>query len=124
MEVYGQLEKKKDFASSDLATFPKHKMHFDEQRGYFCAAEAVRRGTRDIYSNEDADQFEVLKGEVYEGIKENWEDEYKNGMARLRKVLAQAAVVQVGQCWLSKDTYWIGNLQKKVYATSLLGMTN
>ena len=46
---------------------------------YF-AAEAVRRGTRDIYSDES--QFDVLKAETYEGVKEVWEDEYKNGYAR------------------------------------------
>lgn len=113
LAIYAQLENISDISDVDLAVYPKHKVHFDEQRGYYFAAEAVRRGTRDIYTKTDDDQFEVLKNEVYEGVKEIWEDDYKNGMARLRKVLAQAAVVQVGQCWLSKDTYWIGNPQKK-----------
>lgn len=113
MKAYGQLENKKDFTASDLVAFPKYKEHFETQRGFYYAAEAVRRGTRDIYTQKDTDQFEVLKNEVMEGIREVWEDDYKNGMTRLRKVLAQAGLIPVAQCWLSKDTYWIGIPQKK-----------
>lgn len=50
---------------------------------------------------------------MLEGVREVWEEDYKNGMTRLRKVLTQAGLVPVAQCWLSKDTYWIGIPQKK-----------
>lgn len=112
-EVYGQLEQKRDFTVFDLKSYPQHKAHFETQRGFYYAAEAVRRGTRDIYTKKDADQFEILKSEVLEGVREVWEDDYKNGITRLRKVLTQAGLVPVAQCWLSKDTYWIGIPQKK-----------
>lgn len=111
MAVYGQAEGIPNFDESMLAGFPKHQQHFSDQRGYYFAAEAVRRGTRDIYSDES--QFDVLKNETYEGVKEVWEEEYKSGYARLRKVMSQASATRVDKCWLSRDTDWVGNPQKK-----------
>lgn len=111
LEVYGQAEKVVGFAQDMLPAHSNHNQHFKEQRTYYFAAEAVRRGTRDIYSEES--QFEILKDETYEGVKEVWEESYKNGMARLRKVMSQASATRVDRCWLTRDTDWIGNPQKK-----------
>lgn len=111
LKVYGQLEGKTAFEAGDLNSYPKYKKNFDEQRSYYFLAEAVRRGTRDIY--EDEVQFAELKDETYEGVKEIWEDDYPNGMKRLKKVLSAAAQTPVNRCWLSRETSWIGNSQKK-----------
>ncbi len=110
-EIYGQAEGITEFSNELLASFPKHQKHYNDQRSYYFAAEAVRRGTRDIYSEES--QFQILKDETYEGVKEVWEEQYKNGLVRLRKVLTQASNTRVDKCWLSRDTDWIGNPQKK-----------
>jgi len=112
-EVYGELEHIENFDLSMLPKYAKYQKHFREQRGYYFAAEAVRRGTRDVYRKKDPDQFEILKDETYEGVKEVWEDEHKDGITRLRKVMAQASATRVDRCWLSRDTDWIGNSQKK-----------
>lgn len=85
--------------------------HLAEQRRYYFAAEAVRRGTRDIYKQED--QFDVLKEEIHEGVKEVWEEQYTGGLARLRNVLKQAGATQPQRCWLYRDTDWLGLPQKK-----------
>lgn len=111
LKVYGQLEGKTAFEEDDLNSYPKYKENFDEQRSYYFLAEAVRRGTRDIY--EDEVQFAELKDETFEGVKEIWEDDYPNGMKRLKKVLNAAAQTPVDRCWLSRETSWIGNSQKK-----------
>ena len=113
MQAYGEAEEVDNFSSDMLESFPKHKRHFIKQREYYHLAEAVRRGTRDMYSENDPDQFEVLKDETYEGVIEVWEDSYENGLVRLRNVLKQAGVIRVDKCWLSRDTDWIGNSQKK-----------
>lgn len=112
-DVYGELEHIENFDLSLLPQYLEYQKHFSEQRGYYFAAEAVRRGTRDIYRKNDPDQFEILKDETYEGVKEVWEDDYKDGMTRLRKVMVQASLTRVDRCWLSRDTDWIGNPQKK-----------
>lgn len=108
--VYAQIEKNETFSMEDIAR-SKHASHFADQRKYYFAAEAVRRGTRDIYQKED--QFDILKEETLESIKEVWEDDYKSGMARLRSVLKHAGSIHSDRCWLFRDTDWIGVPQKK-----------
>ena len=111
LSIYAQLENRTDFQESELSAFTTYNDHFAEQREYYYLAEAVRRGTRDVYKDEV--QFAELKDETYEGVKEAWEDPYDTGMNRLRKVLREAAHTPVDRCWLSRDTDWIGNSQKK-----------
>lgn len=111
-QVYGQLEGVQQFTQKHLDSYPAHKRDFQDQRAYFYAAEAVRRGTRDIYNNRE-DQFIYLKDDIYEGVKEVWEEHYTDGKARLRSVMSQACRTSVDGCWLSKETAWIGNSQRK-----------
>ena len=77
LAAYGQAEGIKNFTVDMLNTYPTHKENFSNQRKYYFAAEAVRRGTRDLYGTKEKDQFEVLKDEMYEGVTEVWEDEAK-----------------------------------------------
>lgn len=112
-EAYGELEGIENFDLSMISAYSRCQKHFSDQRSYYFAAEAVRRGTRDIYRKNDPDQFEILKDETYEGVKEVWAEECKTGLERLRKVLSQASITRVDRCWLSRDTDWIGNPQKK-----------
>ena len=109
--VYAQKENVSNFSEKELPLYPKYQKHFKEQRTYYFAAEAVRRGTRDIYSKEN--QFDILKDETYEGVKEVWEEQYQDGLTRLRRVRSQASATRVDRCMLSNDTTWIGNPQKK-----------
>lgn len=108
--VYAQADRNPSFSLADIEQ-SKHARDFADHRKYYFAAEAVRRGTRDIYQKED--QFIILKEEMYEGIKEVWEDLYSSGMARLRSVLKHAGSFQSNRCWLFRDTDWIGVSQKK-----------
>lgn len=108
--VYAQAESNANFSLADIEQ-SKHARHFAEQRKYYFAAEAVRRGTRDIYQKED--QFDILKEETFEGVKEVWDEQYASGMARLKSVLKQAGAVHTDRCWLCRDTDWIGITQKK-----------
>ena len=111
LQAYAQVLGNGVITLEEIASYPKQAEHLAEQRKYYFAAEAVRRGTRDIYKKED--QFEVLKEEIYEGVKEVWEEEYSDGLVRLRAVLKQAGSVQSYRCWLCRDTDWIGISQKK-----------
>ncbi len=121
LAAYGQAEGIKDFTVDMLDTYPKHKENFSNQRKYYFAAEAVRRGTRDLYGTKEKDQFEVLKDEMYEGVTEVWEDEAKNGLARMRKVMAQATKTSLDKCRICRDTEWVGNSQRKGVCHFLVG---
>lgn len=113
LDAYGEHEGVPDLDLEGLKQFPKHGEHLKRQRQDYYAAEAIRRGTRDIYTEDDPDQFEELKDEIYEGVIDKHELDYDDGLARLRSVLSQACNVQVTRCWLSRDTSWIGNSQRK-----------
>ena len=115
LEVYAQVTGQKKFTKKDLEKEEnaEYAEHMAEQRNYFFAAEAVRRGTRDIYSEDDEDQFCVLENEVFEGIKETWRDHYKNGLVRLSNIFKEIPKIDISKCWLRRDTDWIGNAQRK-----------
>lgn len=121
LAAYGQVEGIKNFTVDMLDTYPTHKENFSNQRKYYFAAEAVRRGTRDLYGAKERDQFEVLKDEMYEGVTEVWEDEAKNGLARMRKVMAQATKTSLDKCRICRDTEWVGNSQRKGVCHFLVG---
>ncbi len=53
--AYGQVEGIKHFTVDMLDTYPAHKENFSNQRKYYFAAEAVRRGTRDLYGAKEKD---------------------------------------------------------------------
>lgn len=109
--VYAQAEHTDSFSLENIASFPEYAEHLADQRRYYFAAEAVRRGTRDIYKKED--QFNVLKEETFEGIKEIWKRKAGNGLERLNNVLIRAVEIRPDRCWLCRDTDWIGMIQKK-----------
>ena len=121
LAAYGQAEHIKNFTADMLDKYPTHKQNFSNQRKYFFAAEAVRRGTRDLYRKNEKDQFEVLKDEMYEGVTEIWEDEAKNGLARMRKVLTQATNTSLDKCSICRDTEWISNSVRKGVCHFLVG---
>ena len=121
LAAYGQAEGIKNFTVDMLNTYPTHKENFSNQRKYYFVAEAVRRGTRDLYGTKEKDQFEVLKDEMYEGVTEVWEDEAKNGLARMRKVMAQATKTSLDKCRICRDTEWVGNSQRKGVCHFLVG---
>lgn len=113
LKAYSDAENGAEITLELLDSYPTYKKHLRRQRDDYFAAEAVRRGTRDFYSESDPDQFQVLKDEIYDGIIDIFEDDWDNGLIRVRKVLIQASKVTVARCWLSRDTDWIGNAQKK-----------
>lgn len=121
LAAYGQAEGIENFTVDMLDAYPIHKENFSNQRKYYFAAEAVRRGTRDLYGAKERDQFEVLKDEMYEGVTEVWEDEAKNGLARMRKVMAQATKTSLDKCRICRDTEWVGNSQRKGVCHFLVG---
>lgn len=113
LAAYGQAEGLQSFTIDMLDMYPAHRDNFSDQRKYYFAAEAVRRGTRDLYGAKEKDPFQVLKDEMYEGVKEVWECEYKNGLTRMRSVMSQATKTSLEICRICRDTVWVGATQRK-----------
>ena len=113
LHAYSDAENGIDITLEQIDSFPKYHKHLTRQRTDYFSAEAVRRGTRDFYGEDEVNQFDVLKDEIYDGIIDVYEDDWSNGLERVKNVLMQASRVSVARCWLSKRTDWIGNSQKK-----------
>ena len=113
LEAYGEAESREGFCIDDLPSYPTRQRDFNSQRESYYAAEEVRRGTRDIYSADETDQFEVFKEEIFRGVEMVFYDDHDNGMVRLRKVLSQAAQTSIQKCWLANDTDWLGTMEKR-----------
>ena len=111
LAVYGQKRNIDGYDFMELGLYSDDKEDFNDNREYYFAAEAVRRGTRDFYHGEQ--QFDILKEEIYQGVKEVWKDSYKNGYSRLLRVLTEATKANISQCILSRETQWIWNAQRK-----------
>ena len=88
------------------------KMDFEDERNYFNSVQSRIRGIRDVYADTDK-QYEVLKKEAYEGIKETYYDDYDNGFKRLMEVLKKITSTTLGASDLMKISNLIGNAEKK-----------
>ena len=103
-----------EIVSSKYQTYIDYKPHFTRQRSDYFAAEAIRRGTRDFYGDDEDEYFTILENEILAAIIDVWENPTRDdGFTRLRETLAAAVHAPVDQCWLARDTVWIGNSQKK-----------
>lgn len=88
------------------------KMDFEDERNYFNSVQSRIRGIRDVYADTD-EQYEILKKEAYEGIKETYYDDYDNGFKRLMEVLKKVTNTILGASDLMKISNLIGNAEKK-----------
>ena len=88
------------------------KIDFEDERNYFNSVQSRIRGIRDVYADTD-EQYEILKKEAYEGIKETYYDDYDNGFKRLMGVLKKITSTTLGASDLMKISNLIGNTEKK-----------
>ena len=113
MRVYEEIEGTHSIGPSNIDAYPNHQKHFKRQRSDYYAAEELRRGLRDAYEEPDDDQFRALEDEVYDGVIDTYECEYGSGMDRLRHTLKQSVQISADKCFATRDTFWIGNSEKK-----------
>jgi hypothetical protein len=73
------------------------------------AAESIRRGVSELYSGEYANQFDILKDETYDGVKNTARKTFPNGYERMLGVMEQAVIIEVKRYILSRSPNWISN---------------
>lgn len=113
LDVYREKTSIPDLTLDGLTTYPDLDKHLKRQRDDYFDAELLRRGTRDIYSDDGEEYFDVFLEEILTGVIDTFEAEYDSGYARLGAVLTAAAQTSTEQCFISRDTLWVGNHQKK-----------
>jgi hypothetical protein len=102
-----------ELSRSNLSLYPKYNDDLRQRRKEYYAAETVRRSTRDVFKENDSDQFDLLKEETYDGIFDVYSQDYQHGFDRLLRVMTQVAAIQINKSSISKLPEWIGNKEKK-----------
>lgn len=111
--AYGDAQKMTVFTVDDLPSFPDYAEDLDDRRIDFYAAETIRRGVLELRSSSLTDQFEVLKKETLDGVKDTAKRTHPSGYDHMLAVMEQAILVPVTNYILSASPYWISATIKK-----------
>ena len=101
------------FSASDLSSFPDYSNDLDDRRIDFYAAETIRRGVLELRSSSLTNQFEVLKKETLDGVKDTAKRTHPSGYDHMLAVMEQVILVPVTNYILSASPYWISATIKK-----------
>ncbi len=111
--AYGDAEGMDSFSVDDLSSFPDYSEDLEDRRIDFYAAETIRRGVLELKGSSLTGQFDVLKDETYNGVKDTARRTHPNGYERMLAVMEQAVIVPVTNYILSASPYWISGKIKK-----------
>lgn len=89
----------------------RYNNHFMRQREDYYCAETVCRFVRETFST--SDEIDYLKEEVYTGIIDVHEKEYKSGYQRLQADLERVTSINTDKCILDSQFKMIGNHERK-----------
>lgn len=111
--AYGDAEKMTVFTVNDLLSFPDYSDDLEERRIDFYAAETIRRGVLELGSGGLSGQFDVLKKETLDGVKDTAKRTHPNGYDHMLAIMEQAVIIPVTNYILSASPYWISATIKK-----------
>jgi len=107
--AYGDKEGIVDFCETHLPQFDEYDEYMKDRRIDYFAAESIRRGVSELYSGEYANQFDILKTETLDGVKNTARKTFPNGYERLLGVMEQATRIEVRKYILSQSPNWISS---------------
>ena len=111
--AYGDAEGIDSFSVDDLSSFPDYSDDLEDRRIDFYAAETIRRGVLELKGSSLTGQFDVLKDEAFNGVKDTARRTHTNGYERMLAVMEQAVIAPVTNYILSASPYWISGKIKK-----------
>ena len=113
LNAYGDAEGIADFTEVELQTHEEYQEDLDDRRIDYYAAVSVERGVMELDANNLSDQFDVLKEETLDGVKDTARKSYPNGYEKMLSVMEQASILTFENYLLSKSPYWISSKIKK-----------
>lgn len=112
-KAYGDAEGETVFNKEDLLNFPEYEEDLSDRRIDFYAAETIRRGIMELGRGGLSNQFDVLKDETYDSVKDTERSAHLNGYERMLAVMGQAVAVPLRDYLLCASPYWISGKIKK-----------
>ena len=111
--AYGDAEGLDSFSEKDLSSYPEYAEDLDDRRIDYYAAESIRRGVLELKGNRLIGQFEVLKNETLDGVKDTAKRTHINGYEHMLAVMEQAVNAPISNYILCASPYWINGKIKK-----------
>lgn len=111
--AYGDAEGLDSFSEKDLSSYPEYAEDLDDRRIDYYAAESIRRGVLELKGNKLIGQFEVLKSETLDGVKDTAKRTHINGYEHMLAVMEQAVNAPISNYILCASPYWINGKIKK-----------
>lgn len=107
--AYADAENLEIFTANDFSIYSEYKEDLEERRIDYFAAESIRVSTRELDN-----QFNILKNETYEGIKDTCKKRYVNGYERMLTVMEKVVDLRISTDYiLGFSTNWLNNKIKK-----------
>lgn len=123
--AYADAESVSCIDREDLEVIPeyaKYKRNFERSRRDFYSAETIKESSKEILKINEKDGFDLVKGEVYDGVADVWElYESDDGFNRMLKVMAKASDVHLSANTQRRLLNWIGPAEKKGICHILVG---
>lgn len=113
LNAYGDAESIDGFSEADLQNFSNYQEDLDDRRIDYYAAVSIQRGVLELNADSLFDQFDVLKSETLDGVKDTARKRHPDGYEKMLSVMEQAANLTVNNYLLSKSPYWISGKIKK-----------
>ncbi len=98
---------------ADLDSQPKLKKNFNRQRKDYYSAETIRRELRDTIRQDEAEGFDILKDELYDGVITTRDKDYDSSLLRLTAVMEHATEVPISNNLQDRLLDWVGPGEKK-----------
>lgn len=87
------------------------KSDFSGRRQEYYSAESLRRCIRDIFTTDD--EFDILKKEMFSGVKDYLKMGFQNGYEKLIKTMHESTKVNLAVSKIDYDLHFVGNDDKK-----------
>ncbi|HCL02815.1 MAG TPA: hypothetical protein DHW61_10465 [Lachnoclostridium phytofermentans] len=103
--------KKENIDIDKLGQYADLLKDFSSRRQEYYSAESLKRCIRDIFSTES--EFEILKDEMFSGISDYIQMEFKDGFDKLKKTMHESTRVNLSISRVDRDLHFVGNVDKK-----------
>lgn len=113
LKAYGDAEGIANFTETELQTHEEYQEDLDDRRIDYYAAVSVERGVMELDADNLSNQFDVLKEETLDSVKDTARKSYPNGYEKMLSVMEQASTLTFENYLLSKSPYWISSKIKK-----------
>ncbi len=113
LAAYGDAETINSFSEKDFKKYPDYKEDLDDRRIDYYAAVSIERGVMELDADNLSNQFNILKSETLEGVKDTARKTHLNGYDKMLSVMEQAISLTLENYLLSNSPFWISGKIKK-----------